>query len=95
MKNIFILLGTLTISFQLNAQEWQTPAIEGYGQIQYYEEVAQLPDTSLTYKMIFNIENEKEKEGVNVGLWKIARTLNLLKAGKVFKTKISRASREI
>jgi len=88
MKNIFILLVALTISFQLNAQEWQTPAIEGYGQIKYYEKVAELPDTSLTYKMIFNIENEKEKEGVNVGLWKIARTLNLLKAGNVAHKKI-------
>lgn len=46
------------------------------------------PDSFLIYKMIFNIENEKEKEGVDVRLWKIARTLNLLKAGKVAHNKI-------
>ena len=88
MKTILKILIILTISFQLKAQEWQTPAIEGYGKIKYFEDAAELPDTSLTYKMIFNIDSEKEKEGVNVGLWKIARTLNLLKAGNIANEKI-------
>ncbi|CAL66255.1 DsrE family protein [Christiangramia forsetii] len=88
MKNLLKYLLILTISFQMNAQEWQTPTIDGYGKIKYFDDTAELPDTSLTYKMIFNIDSEKEKEGVNAGLWKIARTLNLLKAGNVANEKI-------
>ncbi|MCM4158143.1 DsrE family protein [Gramella sp. AN32] len=88
MKSTISFIIILISSLQMTAQEWQTPAIEGYGKIKYYEDAAELPDTSLTYKMIFNIDSEKEKEGVNVGLWKIARTLNLLKAGSVANEKI-------
>ncbi|APU70112.1 MULTISPECIES: DsrE family protein [Flavobacteriaceae] len=88
MKTTLKILIILTISFQMKAQEWQTPEIEGYGKIKYFEDAAELPDTSLTYKMIFNIDSEKEKEGVNVGLWRIARTLNILKAGNISNEKI-------
>lgn len=89
MKNAINLIFILTISCQMTAQEWQTPAIDGYGKIKYYEDAAEKPDTSLTYKIIFNIESDKQKDGVNVGLWKIARTLNLLKAGKVADEKVN------
>lgn len=88
MKSIISLVIISIFSFQMKAQEWQTSAIEGYGKIKYFEEAAEQPDTSLTYKMVFEVKDEKEKDGVNIGLWKIARTLNLLKAGKISSEKI-------
>ncbi len=88
MKSSISLVLILILSFQMKAQEWQTPAIDGYGKIKYYEDAAEQPDTSLTYKMVFDIKDEKEKDGVNVGLWKIARSLNLLKAGNISPEKI-------
>lgn len=83
MKNAFNLFLLLILSFPMHAQEWQTPAIEGYGKIKYFENAAVLPDTSLSYKILFDLKEDTEKDGVNAGLWKIARTLNLLKAGKI------------
>ena len=88
MKYSISLILILVLTFQINAQEWQTPAIDGYGKIKYYEDAAEQPDTSLTYKMVFDIKDEKEKDGVNMGLWKIARSLNLLKAGNISAKKI-------
>lgn len=88
MKNSISLILILVLSFQMKAQEWQTPAIDGYGKIKHYEDAAEQPDTSLTYKMVFDIKDEKEKDGVNAGLWKIARSLNLLKAGNISSKKI-------
>jgi len=88
MKSSISLVLILILSFQMKAQEWQTPAIEGYGKIKYFEEAAEQPDTSLTYKLVFDIKDKKEKDGVNTGLWKIARSLNLLKAGNISSEKI-------
>ncbi len=71
------------MGFQMIAQEWQTPKIEGYGKIKYFENAAEQPDASIHHKLVFNITDEKEKEGVNAGLWRIARTLNLFEAAKM------------
>ncbi len=88
MKSIISLVFISIFSFQMQAQEWQTSKIEGYGKIKYYEEAAEQPDTSLNYKLVFNINDGKEKEGVNVGLLKIARALNMLETGKISSEKI-------
>lgn len=68
----------IVISFNMNAQEWKTPVINGYGRIAEFDEVAIKPDKSKEYKVIFNITSEKEREEVNNSLWKMARLINLL-----------------
>lgn len=82
IKNFFwgiLLLFTQTII----AQEWSSPRIEGYGKIHFNKDLSFHPDVKKTYKLVFNIDNNAEKEGVNMRLWKIARELNLLKAAGV------------
>ncbi|MEB8328693.1 DsrE family protein [Flavobacteriaceae bacterium KMM 6897] len=78
MHKLFSIAVLLLISTQLKAQEWVTPVIEGYGKIKYFKTAAVQPDSTLTYKLVFDIKDGKEMEGVNVGLFKIARTLNML-----------------
>ncbi|MAG88929.1 DsrE family protein [Zunongwangia profunda] len=67
----------------LTAQEWETPVIEGYGKIKYFKDVAEQPDSTLNYNLIFDVKDAEEKDGVNAGLFKIARTINMLGAAKI------------
>ena len=81
MKNTIKVLAviiTLFIQNTMNAQNWETPIIEGYGKIVHYEKAQNKPDPSKEYKIIFHIKDGKEREGVNDGLWKIARLINLM-----------------
>ena len=79
-----ILWGILLLFTQtIMAQEWSNPRIENYGKIHFDKNLSFQPDIKKTYKLVFNIENDAEKEGVNMRLWKIARELNLLKAAGV------------
>lgn len=81
MKNtikVLALLLTLFIQNIMNAQNWETPIIEGYGKIVHYDKAQNKPDPSKEYKIIFHIKDGKEREGVNEGLWKIARLINLM-----------------
>lgn len=82
---LFILLATNLLS----AQEWVTPLIEGYGNIKYFQDVAVQPDSTLDYNLVFDIKDAKEKEGVNEGLFRIARTINMLGVGKIAPEKIN------
>lgn len=82
MKNS-IVISLLLIGLTMNAQEWKTPVIEGYGRIADFENVAIKPDPSKEYKLLFHITSDKEREGVNASLWKMARTINLLENGGV------------
>lgn len=86
IKSTFILL--IIIGLNLNAQNWKTPTIEGYGKIADYENVAIKPDPKQDYKVFFNITEAKEREGVNESLWKIARLINLLENAGVPKDNI-------
>ena len=79
---------TLFIQNAMNAQNWETPIIEGYGKIVHYENAQNKPDPSKEYKVIFHIKDGKEREGVNEGLWKIARLLNLMGKYKVPKDQL-------
>lgn len=65
------------------AQEWTNPVIKDYGKIKYYKDAAMQPNRHMDYKIVFNITTDKEIDGVNAGLWKMARTINLLRAGGV------------
>ena len=62
----------------MKAQDWKTPIIEGYGKIVHYEEAQDPPDSTKMYKVLFHIKDGKEREGVNEGLWKIARLINVM-----------------
>lgn len=78
-SSIFVII----ISLNMNAQKWKTPIIEGYGRIAEFENVAVKPDPNKEYKLLFHITSEKEREGVNVSLWKMARLINLMENGGV------------
>jgi len=89
MKRYFQSL-TTTISLSLlffihcsYGQEWQTPLIEGYGEIKYYDSVAAQPDPSQAYRLLFDVTSDSQKSGVNKRLWVVARTLNLMHAAGV------------
>ena len=72
----------------MNAQDWKTPVIEGYGRIADFEDVVIKPDPNAEYKILFHITSDEEREGVNTSLWKIARLINLLESSKVSKQNI-------
>lgn len=84
MKNSMVIsILLIVLSLNMNAQEWKTPAIDGYGRIAEFGNVAVKPNPNKEYKLLFHITSDKEREGVNVSLWKMARLINLLENGGV------------
>jgi len=83
MKSIIILFSILCFPAVANAQEWTNPVIKDYGKIKFYENAELLPDKETEYKMVFDLTSDDEDEGVNKGLSKIARAINLLGASGV------------
>ena len=83
----YFLFALFSIAF-VKAQEWQTPVIEGYGEVKYFENAAVQPDPSLEYHLLYDINSDATKDGVNKGLWVMARTLNLLHVAGVPKEQI-------
>jgi intracellular sulfur oxidation DsrE/DsrF family protein len=83
MNKLAHLVCFLIISTTISAQEWTTPVIKGYGKIKYFEEVAVQPDVTLKYNLVFDVKDEREMDGVNIGLWKIARVINMLGAANI------------
>ncbi|MGC1514564.1 MAG: DsrE family protein [Maribacter sp.] len=88
MKKSLLFVVVLGFTQLVTAQEWTTPIIDGYGKIKDFKEVAIQPDTALDYKLVFDVKDEREMEGVNIGFFKIARMINLLGAGGVSSDKI-------
>ena len=86
ISKIFILI--IIISNYTNAQEWETPIIEGYGEVKYFDQAASQLNKQLEYKLIFDIKSNQVKNGVNKGLWTIARTLNLFELSGIPSKKI-------
>jgi intracellular sulfur oxidation DsrE/DsrF family protein len=80
---VFLFLGT-----SLQAQQWITPAIEGYGPIIAVDTPEGAPKTNQSYTLIYDLADGKLKDGVNFGLWKMARMINLLHQGGVSKADI-------
>lgn len=64
----------------MNAQKKTSLAIKKYGNITLYDSVAVSPSKNKTYKILYRITKDIEREGVNKELWHVARLLNLLKA---------------
>ena len=72
-----IFISIIIISNYTNAQEWETPIIKGYSEVIYFDQAESQLNKHLEYKLIFDIKSNQVKNGVNKGLWTIARTLNL------------------
>jgi len=86
IKTYFLLL-TISLGYT-NAQKWETPLIDGYGEVKYFEKTAIQPNPSSQYKLLFDIKDLTKKNGVNKGLWTIARTLNLFELSGIPRKKI-------
>lgn len=82
LSGVLLLCGAF-YSSSIYAQNWETPIIKGYGKIVDYPEAAITPDQNMDYKLLFHIKSDKEKEGVNAGLSKVARLINLMGKGDV------------
>lgn len=88
MKKLVTLLFAIIATSTISAQEWTTPIIDGYGKIKDFKNIDARPDAALEYNLVFDITAEREMEGVNMGLWKIARVINMLGAAEIPKEKI-------
>ena len=86
MKNIFPLL--IFFSSIINAQEWLTPVIEGYGKIKFSKDIAVQPENNLEYKLVYKITTTDLREGVNKGLNSIAHAINMLGCSNISKEKV-------
>lgn len=72
----------------MNAQNNKPLAIKEYGSITLYDSPVVVPSKNKEYKVVYRITKDIEKEGVNKGLWQIARLINLLNAYDVPKENI-------
>ncbi|RRQ48055.1 hypothetical protein DZC72_10000 [Maribacter algicola] len=88
MRSTMSLLTAILCMAISTAQEWETPIITGYGKIKNFKNVAVQPDASLEYKLVFDITSDSEMDGVNKGLWKIARVINMLGSADIPSNKV-------
>lgn len=88
MKKIVLIAFLIIATQAITAQEWTTPIIEGYGKIMELKDVAVQPDASMDYKIVFDVKDDREMEGINIGLFKIARMINMLGAGGISPDKV-------
>lgn len=81
---ILLTLSLLCFGFSLFAQPQEFPMVEEYGAIFLVPEASQTPDSSLVYKIIIDIpKSPKGGKDINFSLDRVARTLNLHRAGGV------------
>ncbi|MFX0556602.1 DsrE family protein [Maribacter sp. CXY002] len=83
MKNKMMITALCLTSGLLFSQDWETPVINGYGKIKNFEDVAVKPSSDLKYNLVFDIKDDREMDGVNIGLWKIARVINMLGSSNI------------
>lgn len=88
MKKLLFTLVVLMATNFVAAQEWITPTIKGYGKIKEFKEVKTQPDANLDYKIVFDVKDDREMEGINIGFFKIARMINMLGSGAISPDKI-------
>ncbi|MEP2281547.1 DsrE family protein [Maribacter sp.] len=87
-KALLLIIAIMAVQLT-TAQEWTTPIIEGYGKIKEFKEVAIQPDPNKEYKLVFDLKDERELDGINIGYFKIARMINMLGAGGVSADKVN------
>lgn len=78
-----LLAAALFLSFglanhSLQAQNWQHPRIPDYGKVVIVPNAALMPDADHVHKVVFDLASAETKDGVNAGLWYLARLHNLL-----------------
>ncbi len=61
---------------QDGALDWQTPVVEGVGPALYLPDAAVQPDTSLTYRVVFDVTRAGEGGHPPAGLSQVARFIN-------------------
>ncbi|MGB2513935.1 MAG: DsrE family protein [Flavobacteriaceae bacterium] len=83
LHSLFIPLVLFFSSPYLIAQEWQTPLIEGYGEVINFHEAAQQSNPEQEYKLLFDVTSNAQKQGVNKRLWVVARMMNLMHIAQV------------
>jgi len=87
-KALLITIVFMTTQF-ITAQDWTTPVIKGYGKIKEFKEVAIQPDVTKEYNIVFDLKDDREMDGTNIGYFKIARLINMLGAGGVSPEKVN------
>ncbi len=76
------LLSLATVNSALS-QNWQHPRIPDYGGIVAIPDAALMPDASRAHRIVFDLASAKTRDGVNEGLWYLARLRNLLELAGV------------
>ncbi|TDT40527.1 DsrE/DsrF/DsrH-like protein [Maribacter spongiicola] len=89
MKKAFLIAIVLMATQITTAQEWTTPVIDGYGKIKEFKEVAVQANPTKEYNLVFDLKDDRELEGINIGYFKIARMINMLGAGGVSADKVN------
>tara|TARA_R110002051_G_C8588155_1_gene478378 strand:+ start:40 stop:567 length:528 start_codon:yes stop_codon:yes gene_type:complete len=89
MKKIHLILIAIMATQLSSAQEWITPVIDGYGKIKDFKDVTTLPDPDKEYNIVFDLKDEREMEGSNIGYFKIARMINMLGVNGISADKVN------
>ncbi len=76
------LLLSLLASLSLVAQS-EPPLIPTYGTVYPAPDAALRPDPNQKHRIVFDLASDERKDGVNNGLWYLARLRNLLAAADV------------
>ncbi len=82
MSRLFTALLLLS-SFNALSQNWQHPRIPGYGAIVAVPDAALTPNANRAHRIVFDLASADTKDGVNAGLWYLARLRNLLELAGV------------
>lgn len=96
MKNLLIPAAALLVVFMwcglASAIDWQYPVIKGAGEIVSLPNAAVQPDSSLKYKIVFDITAWPKMQGKVVpGLAKVARLINVFASGGMAPNKLDLA----
>lgn len=73
----------LLCCFSALSQNWQHPRIPDYGSVVAVPDAALMPDVHRAHRIVFDLASANTKDGVNEGLWYLARLRNLLELAGV------------
>ena len=68
----------LVLAQAAHAQDWQTPLVEDYGWVVAVPDAALAPSPARAHRIAFDLATADTLDGVNRGLWYLARLRNLL-----------------
>ena len=76
MRPLLLALALMSTSAAQTSADWQTPVVDGVGPAIHFPDAAVQPDSSLTYRVVFDVSKAGEDGGVPLGLSQAARFLN-------------------